>query len=268
MTDYVHGYSEQEAMRLKDQADTLARLLYGDLIYPAGATVLEAGCGAGCQTVHLAASNPHTQFVSVDLSPSSLSIAKAALDARGLRNVELRQGDLLHLPDADGRYDHIFVCFVLEHLPDPLAALRALRRVLRPGGALTVIEGDHGSFYCHPETPRARQTVDCLVQLQAQAGGDALIGRRLFPLLREAGFGQAHVEPRMVYVDGSSPELIEGFSRNTFIAMVRGVRQQAVAAGLMSAGDWDAGIAELEQAATPVGSFCYTFFRATARREG
>jgi len=271
MTDYVHGYSNQEAMRLKDQADTLARLLYGDLRYPAGATVLEAGCGTGCQTVHLAAANPGTQFVSVDISPASLSIARTALDARGLANVELRQGDLLDLnaeeADADRRYDHIFVCFVLEHLPGPSAALRALRRVLKPGGTITVIEGDHGSFYCHPETPRARQTVDCLVRLQAQAGGDALIGRRLFPLLREAGFGQPQVEPRMVYVDGSTPELIEGFSRNTFIAMVRSVREQALSAGLMSAGDWDAGIAEMERAATPEGSFCYTFFRATAQRE-
>lgn len=267
MADYVHGYSEQEAMRLKDQADTLARLLYGDVSYPAGTLVLEAGCGTGCQTVRLAANNPDTRFVSVDISPASLDIARAALDARGLGNVELRQGDLLRLPDADGRYDHIFVCFVLEHLPDPLTALRSLRRVLKPGGTLTAIEGDHGSFYCHPETPRARQTVNCLVRLQAQAGGDAHIGRRLYPLLRDAGFSQTRVEPRMVYVDGSTPELIEGFSRNTFIAMVRGVREQALAAGLMKAKDWDTGIAELERAATPEGTFCYTFFRATARRE-
>lgn len=266
MADYVHGYSQQEALRLKDQADTLARLLYGDMSYPAGALVLEAGCGTGCQTVHLAASNPDAQFVSMDISQASLDLARAALDARGLRNVELRQGDLLHLPDADRRYDHIFVCFVLEHLPEPLAALRALRRVLRPGGTLTAIEGDHGSFYCHPETPRARRTVDCLVQLQAQAGGDACIGRRLYPLLREAGYEQVQVGPRMVSVDGSKPELIEGFSRNTFIAMVRGVRQQALARGLMTEADWDAGVAELERAATPDGTFCYTFFRATAQR--
>jgi len=203
MADYVHGYSDQEAMRLKDQADTLARLLYGDVTYPAGALVLEAGCGAGCQTVHLAAGNPDAHFVSVDISPSSLSLAQAALDARGLTNVELRQGDLLRLPDADQRYDHVFVCFVLEHLPDPASALRCLLRVLKPGGTITVIEGDHGSFYCHPETPRARQTVDCLVQLQALAGGDALIGRRLFPLLREAGFAQAHIEPRVVALHGA-----------------------------------------------------------------
>jgi SAM-dependent methyltransferase len=268
MTRYVHGYSEQEALRLQDQADTLARLLYGDVRYPAGARVLEAGCGTGCQTVRLAAANPHACFVSVDISPQSLAAAKAAVQARELANVEFRQADLLHLDAEQGAFDHVFVCFVLEHLPDPAGALAALRRVLKPGGTLTVIEGDHGSFYCHPETAHARRTVACLVELQARLGGDACIGRRLHPLLTGAQFGHVRVEPRMVYVDGSHPERIEGFSRNTFIAMVRGVREQALAQGLMTAAGWDAGIADLERAASPDGVFCYTFFKAEAQRPG
>lgn len=272
MPDYVHGYTDTEAARLRDQADTLAALLYGDLRYPAGSRILEAGCGTGCQTVRLAAANPQASFLSVDISAQSLALARQAVSRRGLSNVELRQADLLRLAQPDGaeseRFDHIFVCFVLEHLPDPAAALAALLRLLKPGGIITAIEGDHGSFYCHPETPRARQTVQCLATLQARAGGDALIGRRLHPLLHRAGFRNVRVEPRMVYVDGSKPELIEGFSRNTFIAMVRGVRGQALAAGLMTPEDWDAGIAEMEQAATPEGTFCYTFFRAHATGEG
>ncbi len=266
MEDYVHGYSRREAERLKDQADTLARLLYGDLRYPDGALVLEAGCGAGCQTAHLASANPGARFLSLDISPDSLAIA--ALRTRGLANVEFRQGDILR-PDLPlASVDHVFVCFVLEHLSDPVAALAALARVLKPGGTLTVIEGDHGSFFCHPETALARRTVDCLVRIQALSGGDALIGRRLHPLLREAGFPSPRVEPRTISVDGSRPDLIEGFSRNTFIAMVRGVRAQALGLGLMSPAEWDAGIRDLEGAATPEGAFCYTFFRATAVREG
>ncbi|SNS20555.1 Methyltransferase domain-containing protein [Humidesulfovibrio mexicanus] len=274
MTDYVHGYCETEAARLQDQSDALAGLLYGDVLdgsgrYPEGALVLEAGCGTGCQTVRLAAANPHARFLSVDISAASLETAQRAVDARGLRNVELRQADLMRLADDPanaGRFDHAFVCFVLEHLPDPAGALEALRRLIRPGGSMTAIEGDHGSFSCHPETARARRTVECLVTLQARAGGDALIGRRLYPLLSGAGFGQVRVEPRMVYVDGSNPARIEGFSRNTFIAMVRGVRERALEAGLMTPEDWDAGIAEMERAATPEGTFCYTFFRADGVR--
>lgn len=172
----------------------------------------------------------------------------------------------MDLPASGENFDHIFVCFVLEHLPDPAGALAALGRVLKPGGSLTVIEGDHGSFYCHPESPLARRTVQCLVELQAGLGGDACIGRRLYPLLTGAGFGDVRVEPRMVYVDGGRPELAEGFSRNTFTAMVRGVREDALAKGLMTPRDWDAGVADLERAAAPDGVFCYTFFRGAARR--
>jgi len=266
MAHYVHGYSAQEAARLKDQATTLAALLYGDLRYPIGATVLEAGCGTGCQTVFLAAGNPETHFVSMDISPSSLATAQKAVRTHGLTNVRLQQGNIFDLPIADQSIDHIFVCFVLEHLKDPTGALRCLYRVLKKGGTITVIEGDHGSFYCHPETAEARRTVDCLVQIQALLGGDALIGRRLYPLLVEAGFAQAVVEPRLVYVDGSRPDLIEGFSRNTFIAMVRGVRDQALAHGLIDEQTWDQGIRDLERATEATGTFCYTFFRGVAEK--
>lgn len=267
MTNYVHGYSSEEAKRLKDQATTLAEMLYGDLRYPEGALVLEAGCGTGCQTVHLAGANPQTRFVALDRAADSLRIAQQAVFAHGLSNVCFERGDLLTPPFAAQSFDHVFVCFVLEHLADPAAALQALRRLLKPGGTITVIEGDHGSFYCHPETARARRTVACLVRLQAALGGDSLIGRRLHPLLDSADFAEVRVEPRMVYVDGSRPALIEGFARNTFIAMVRGVRRQAIAGGLIDAADWDAGVRDLERAATRDGTFCYTFFRAQARRE-
>ena len=264
MDRYVHGYSQQEARRLKDQATTLADLLYGDLRYPDGALVLEAGCGTGCQTVQLAGANPRARFVSMDRTASSLRLAQQAVAAHGLDNVRVHEGDIFSPPFAEQTFDHLFVCFVLEHLSDPLGGLQALRRLLKPGGTITVIEGDHGSFYCHPESAAARRVVGCLVRLQASLGGDSLIGRRLYPLLAEAGFAEVRVEPRLIYVDGSRPELIEGFSRNTFIAMVEGVRDQAMAEGLIDAAAWETGITDLNRATAPDGTFCYTFFRALA----
>ena len=97
--------------------------------------------------------------------------------------------------------------------------------MLKPGGTITVIEGDHGSTYFHPDSAAAREAIACQVSLQRNAGGDALIGRQLFPLLTEAGYHDIAVSPRVVYVDGSRPELAEGFIRKTFTAMVDGIRQ-------------------------------------------
>jgi SAM-dependent methyltransferase len=202
--------------------------------------------------------------VSIDIAAASLSQAEQRCAAAGIANVTFEQGDIFDLRFADGSFDHVFVCFVLEHLADPVRAAAALRRVLRPGGTVTVIEGDHGSTFFHPFSDDAMAAVGCQVTLQAMAGGNANIGRQLYPLLREAGYQEVRVSPRHVYVDGSRPEWIEGFTRNTFTAMIEGVRTAAVGEGLITAERFDDGIAALRRTAAPDGVFNYMFFRATA----
>ncbi len=263
---YVHGYSGREAKRLRDQAETLSGLLHDGIAYAHGRRVLEAGCGTGAQTVHLAKSSPEAEIVAIDVSAESIRQARQRVEAAGYGNVEFRAADLCEAPFEQASFDDVFLCFVLEHLTEPERALAALGRVLKPGGTITVIEGDHGSWYCHPQTERAWRIVQCLIEIQARLGGDALIGRRLYPLLTGAGFEGVEVTPRMVYVDDSHPELIEGFSKNTFIAMVEGVREQALELGLMDAENWDRGIAEMCRATEPGGTFCYTFFRGCGRK--
>jgi SAM-dependent methyltransferase len=261
--DYVHGYTQREGERLVDQATALTEFLHTGTSFPAGGRVLEAGCGVGAQTVTLARNSPLAHITSVDISDESLAVARQRVEAAGLTNVAFEQADIFALPYQTGFFDHVFVCFVLEHLSDPEAAIARLRAVTKPTGTITVIEGDHGSVYFHPEDQDARRTIACLVELQARGGGDSLIGRRLYPLLVAAGLRDVRVEPKQVYVDGSRPELVEGFTRNTFAAMVEGVREQALEAGLIDAPTWDRGISGLHRAAEPDGVFCYTFFKAT-----
>lgn len=261
---YVHGYDPRENLRLQDQASTLADLLHSDTSYPEGSRVLEAGCGVGAQTVTLASNSPRALITSIDVSEISVVEARKAVQAAGIGNVTLRQADIFHLPFPPGSFDHVFLCFVLEHLTRPVEALKALKSVLKPGGTITVIEGDHGSTYFYPDSGDARRAVRCLVELQAKAGGNALIGRALYPLLKEAGFVEAHVSPRMVYVDSSKPALVEGFTKNTFIAMIEGIRKPAIESGTTSETAFDKGIAGLYRTAEEDGVFCYTFFKAHA----
>ena len=261
---YVHGYDPRENVRLQDQAATLEDLLHGDTAYPAGSRVLEAGCGVGAQTVILAARSPQAEITSIDVSESSVAQARQAVAAAGCANVTLRQADVFHLPFAPDSFDHVFLCFVLEHLAQPVAALQKLLAVLKPGGTLTAIEGDHGSAFFHPDSEAAHRAIRCQVELQARAGGNALIGRQLYPLLCAAGLADVRISPRMVYVDASRPGLVDGFTKKTFAAMIAGVRTEALAAGLSTASDFDRGVADLHRAADDDGVFCYTFFKATA----
>jgi ubiquinone/menaquinone biosynthesis C-methylase UbiE len=264
--DYVHGYSARERTRLSDQATTLTQLLHADTRYSPGSRVLEAGCGTGAQTVILAGHSPRADFTSIDISRRSLAVAAEQVRRSGYANVTFLQADIFSLPFPPSFFDHVFVCFVLEHVSDPAGALRALMTVLKPGGSITVIEGDHGSAFFHPASDEARRAIQCLIDLQEQAGGDSLIGRRLYPLLAQAGYRDVRVSPRTAYADGSRPQLADGLTRKTFTAMVEGVAAQAVGQGLMSAASWAAGIRALQRAAEDDGTFCYTFFKAVAVR--
>ena len=266
-TNYVHGYRGRENQRLQDQAETLLDLLHRDTRYAAGSAVLEAGCGVGAQTLALARNSPQAQITSIDRSSASIAQARQRTDAAGLANVEFREADILALPFAPQSFDHVFVCFVLEHLPAAPLALERLIDVLRPGGSLTVIEGDHGSTLFHPESTAARASIDCLVQLQRCAGGDALIGRRLYPLLARAGLENIRVEPRVAYADAGRPAWVDGFTNKTFIAMVEGVRDDAVQARLIDADRFDAGVRDLRRTADADGTFCYTFFKGTGTKK-
>jgi ubiquinone/menaquinone biosynthesis C-methylase UbiE len=265
-TKYVHGYSERESVRLTDQANCLSELLHYDTIFNPGDEILEVGCGTGSQTAIIAKKNPHAHFLSIDHSAESLEQAKKVIEQNKIQNVTFKQTDIFNLPFKNACFDAIFICFVLEHLSAPLKALKKLKRVLKRGGRIIAIEGDHGSAYYHPASPKAQQTIQCQVTLQAKAGGNALIGRQLYPLLKKAIFRDCRVSPRMVYVDASRPQLVKGFTRNTFIAMIEGVKQNALAKGLITASQWKAGIKDLYKTARKHGVFCYTFFKATGKK--
>ena len=132
--DYVHGYSGRERERLADQADTLAELLHYDTFYPSGSVVLEVGCGVGAQTVTLARQSPEATIVAMDIAEDSLAAARERIRSAGFRNVVFQQADVYSAAFGPDAFDHIFACFVLEHLSRPREALAHLRQILRPGG--------------------------------------------------------------------------------------------------------------------------------------
>jgi ubiquinone/menaquinone biosynthesis C-methylase UbiE len=261
---YVHGYDSRESIRLQDQASTLDALLHSDTSFPAGSRVLEAGCGVGAQTSILARNSPGAKIIATDVSEASLAEAQKKLDSAGITDVSLVRSDIFELPFKTASFDHVFVCFVLEHLANPIEALKCLKKMIKPGGTITVSEGDHGSVYFHPESRNAQKAINSQIMLQAREGGNALIGRQLYPLLTKAGFRNCRVSPRMVYVDSSRPHFVEGFTKNTFTAMIEGIREKALAAGIMDRESFDKGIRDLYRTAEPDGVFCYTFFKAFA----
>jgi ubiquinone/menaquinone biosynthesis C-methylase UbiE len=130
-TEYVHGYTDRESARLEDQANCLNDLLHHDSVFPEGSLILEAGCGVGAQTKIVAPKNPYSKFVSVDISEDSINKARNLIQSLNIKNVEFVHGNIFDLKFPDEYFDHVFICFVLEHLPDPAGAVKSLKRVLK-----------------------------------------------------------------------------------------------------------------------------------------
>lgn len=259
--DYTHGYTESESIRLEEQANCLNDLLHHDTVFPNNSVILEAGCGVGAQTKIVALKNPDSKFISIDISKNSIKKAKRLIESLGITNVEFQVGDIFDLKYPDHFFDYVLICFVLEHLPDPIKALIEIKRVLKKGGSITIIEGDHGSVYFYPYSDFASAAINAQVALQSKNGGNALIGRQLYPLLVESGYKHCVVSPRMVYVDSSKPDLVEGFTKNTFTAMIEGIREQVLCNRIIDRNTFEKGIQDLYRTTHSDGVFCYTFFK-------
>jgi ubiquinone/menaquinone biosynthesis C-methylase UbiE len=149
-------------------------------------TLLDVGCGPGSITLDLARVVDAGRVVGIDVSPWLIGQAVAA--ARGVVNARFACASVLALPFPDGRFDAVLAHALLEHLPEPAAALRELHRVLRPGGVLGVRDADHGGILLAPLTPELADSLALWERLWRANRGDPHLGRTHRRLLREAGF--------------------------------------------------------------------------------
>jgi SAM-dependent methyltransferase len=203
-----------------------------------GMRVLDAGCGPGTITVGLARAVAPAEVVGVDAEPGVLARARELAAAQAVGNVTFRQADVYALPFPDGDFDAVFAHTLLEHLRRPDAALRELRRVLRPGGLLGVRDCDWGSAVFWPPDPLVTRGAALYARVWALNGGQPDCGRRLRALLREAGL--TAVETSVSFRWDGTPASSRSFGR----LLAERLRLPNFGAPVLAQG-W-AGAAELE----------------------
>ena len=187
MAECVHGYGTPEQERLVAQAEHWReRLIRDGTSLPPGTRLLEVGCGAGAVLAVLGQEFRGVRLFGVDREPKQLAFARQHLRRSGV-DATLVEADALALPFDDESFDHVWMMWFLEHVPDPVAALREARRVLVPGGAITAIEVDYSTARASPSTPAFEALVHAMVGAMGAAGwSDA--GTRLAKWLGDAGF--------------------------------------------------------------------------------
>jgi ubiquinone/menaquinone biosynthesis C-methylase UbiE len=191
---YIHGYSRAEQDRLVQQADYWRdSLILPGLHCQPGQRLLDVGCGAGAVLGVIAQAFPGLGVAGIDVAPEQIAYARQHL-ATLSHAADLRVGDAAHLPWEGESFDHVYMMWFLEHLGDPSPFLAEARRVLRPGGTVTVIETDYSTPLSFPTDP----DFDYLVAAQRELfrrNGTPTIGRALGTLLAASGFRHVQSTP-------------------------------------------------------------------------
>jgi SAM-dependent methyltransferase len=156
-----------------------------------GMRLLDCGCGPGGITLGLADAVAPGEVVGIDLWPSYVETATSTAAERGVTNVSYRLGDVYELDFPDASFDAVFSANVLEHLSDPLKALKEMRRVLRPGGVIGVWDPDWTTLWATPPSALLEKSIDLLIRAREHNGSSPSYARHLRRYLLDAGFSRA-----------------------------------------------------------------------------
>ena len=184
---YIHGTAPDEQARLSQLNRLLNDATLREMRLAGGERIVDFGCGLAQLTRAMARA---AGVRAVGLERSAEQIAEARRQAReaGEENlVELRQSDVLDPAAEGGAYDLAHARFVLEHVPDPLAVVKAMVRTVRPGGRIVLQDDDHDVLRLWPEPPGLRPLWEAYMRTYDRLGNDPIVGRRLVSLLHDAG---------------------------------------------------------------------------------
>ena len=202
MTDtYLHGHHDSvlRSHRWRTAENSAAFVL--PVLTPE-TTLLDVGCGPGTVTIDLG--KRVARAVGLDRAPSVLAAARDA--AQGLENVDFVEGDAYALPFEDDSFDVVYAHQVLQHLTDPLAALREMRRVAKPGGYVAVRDADYSAMTWYPRNSGLDDWISLYQEVSSANSNDADAGRKLLSWVLEAGFDAAGVVPGAGVWCYASPE--------------------------------------------------------------
>jgi ubiquinone/menaquinone biosynthesis C-methylase UbiE len=204
---YLHGFTPHEQERLYRQARFVEHRVHDRLPYRRSKRLIEVGSGVGAQTEILLRHFPDLHITGVDRSETNLEQARRHLgklpwaDGR----YEFVQADASRLEFPADSFDSAFLCWILEHVADPLLVLSETRRVLRPGSPIVCTEVQNASFFVDPYSPQTLSYWMAFNDYQIELGGDPFVGAKLGNLLQAVGYRDIQTEVRTIHLDNRLP---------------------------------------------------------------
>lgn len=264
---YLHGFSPVEQERLRRQARFAEHTVYQNVNFSSNKKVIEVGCGVGAQSEIILRRFPDVHLTGIDLSEKQLNAAKESLAklefAKGRYNLQQMSAEDLKF-DSES-FDGAFLCFVLEHVPDPRRVLSEVRRVLSPGGIVYITEVLNSSFFLDPYSPNVWKYWMAFNDYQYDQKGDPFMGAKLGNLLMQNGYQNIETEVKTWFLDNRHPqkrkEIIEFWSE-----LLMSASEQLLNAKYVDQKTVDGMKAEMKVVANdPNAVFFFSFIQAKAR---
>ena len=204
---YVHGFTREEQDRLKRQARFLEHRIHDRLPFWKSRRLLEVGCGVGAQTEILLRHFPDLHVTGIDASETNLERARENLSALSWTEgrYDLGVEDAQRLSFGTDSFDSAFICWLLEHVGDPMRVLSEVRRVLRPAAPVVVTEVQNATFFIDPYSPHTMAYWLAFNDHQLELGGDPFVGAKLGNLLLALGYRDITTKVRNIHLDNRAP---------------------------------------------------------------
>jgi SAM-dependent methyltransferase len=247
---YIHGTEPDEQHRLSRLNDLLNEACLRPVAPRPGQRALDVGSGLGQFTRLLARSvQPGGHVVGVERDPDQLATARQLAAADGEAElVDFRAGDATDLPLSAGEwgtFDLAHTRFLLEHVPDPLAVVRAMVRAVRPGGRVVLCDDDHALLRLWPEPAGVLAVWRAYERSYDRLGNDPYVGQRLVELLHRAGARPEHNDWVFFGACAGSPRF--GPMVENFIGVLRGAKETLVRFDLFDGAAIDAALAAMRE---------------------
>lgn len=205
---YLHGFSPKEQARLRRQARFGEHRIYQDVNFSRVKNLLEIGCGVGAQSEILLRRFPDIHLTGIDLNDNQLESAKAHLKTLSFakNRYEIQKMNAESLDFESNSYDAAFLCWILEHVPEPENVLAEARRVLKPGAQIVITEVLNSSFFLDPYSPNVWKYWMAFNDYQWEKTGDPFVGAKLGNLLMQGGFSQIQTTVKNLFYDNRQPD--------------------------------------------------------------
>ena len=263
---YLHGFSPKEQARLRAQAKFGEHMIYRDVNFSACKKILEVGCGVGAQSEIILRRFPDLHLTGIDLNDRQLKAAIAHLGslpfAKGRFELKLLDASNMEFPSKS--FEGAFLCWILEHVPDPARILSEVRRVLIPGSRIYVTEVMNHSFFLDPYSPMVWKYWMAFNDYQYENAGDPFIGAKLGNLLTAVGYTNVETHIKTWHYDNRHPEnrreIIEYWTE-----LLLSGQEQLLSSGAVTADIVKGAVEELNTVRKdPNAVFMYSFMQASA----